>query len=1042
MKFPIGLYEQIVSEAVDAEISEARSSGLTAELRDLDEGDSHQYLVQHLARCLNRALQSFPAQGRLDKQVDLTNKVIDLLIAHSPDVFDEDLARVLRAELLLAIFRTPSGRPDTPLSASCLMTGTRQDPSLVSQLRKEIATADRVDVLCSFIKWSGVRILEDELREPGTKGCPLRVITTSYMGATDLKAVDFLRDLPATALKVSYDTRRTRLHAKAYLIHRNSGFGAAYIGSSNISQAALTDGLEWNVKISQHESPHLWSKICATFETYWNDPEFVPYTQGSREQLRTALAQESAGNDDDQPGAFFFDIKPYTYQSEILQKLQAERELHGRHRNLIVAATGTGKTVIAAFDYARFKRDAELETPGKACRLLFVAHREEILKQSRRCFQTVLRDNNFGELLVGQHEPSSLDHLFVSIQSLNSRELWNSVAPDHFDFVVVDEFHHAAAPSYQRLLDWAKPRILLGLTATPERHDELDILKHFDNYTAAEIRLPDAINRKLLCPFQYFGVTDSVDYRGLRWQRGGYNAAELDHLLTGNDLRARLVIEKVREILLSVSNARGLGFCVSVQHAEYMARTFNESGIRATALSAGSAAELRHSVQRQLVARIVNFIFVVDLYNEGVDIPEVDTLLLLRPTESLTVFLQQIGRGLRLFEGKDCLTILDFIGQAHANYSFEGRFRALLADPNRRVDDEIANGFSHLPAGCALHLERVARDYVLDNIRQAVGHSRSRLVQQIKHFEGDTGIALSLGNFINYHQLELDEMYRRDCWTRLCADAGLAERFAEPDTDQLVKGLRRLQRVNGANQIKTLLACLPDSVNTRFMEPRDENQRKLLLMLHFSLWAREWRPASLGDSVARLVANPVVYGELRELLGLRLDSVDEVAPALELPFSCPLELHSDYSRDEILTALGVWTLDNRREVREGVIFVKDLPADIFFVTLNKTERDYSPTTMYNDYAISESLFHWQSQSTTSESSPTGQRYVHHREQKSAVLLFVRESKKNSGLTEPYCFLGPVDYERHTGSRPMSVVWRLQHSLPAKLMRRAARLQIA
>jgi len=1042
MKLPVGLYEQVISNALDADIAEAKSCGLKVEACEFDAGDSHAHIAQYLAHHLGRAFQSLPAESRIEKQVVLANKVIDLLVADAPAAFDGDQARLMRAELLLAVFQTPVERPDTPLSLSCLMTGTRQDPSLVSQLRKEIATADRVDILCSFVKWSGVRILEDAFRQLATNHRALRVITTSYMGATDLKAVEFLREIPGTSLRVSYDTRRTRLHAKAYIIHRETQFGVAYIGSSNISEAALTDGLEWNVKISQHESPHLWEKVCATFDTYWNDAEFVPYSKDSREQLRLALAQERAGDGDESAGAFFFDIKPYTYQEEILQKLRAERELHGRYRNLVVAATGTGKTVIAAFDYARLKSAAQTATPGSPCRLLFIAHREEILKQSRRCFQTVLRDYNFGDLLVGQHEPAGLDHLFVSIQSFNSRDLSSAVPADHYDFVVVDEFHHAAAPSYQRLLDWVKPRVLLGLTATPERHDELDILRHFDNHTAAEIRLPDAINRKLLCPFQYFGVTDEIDYRGLRWQRGGYAVDDLDRVLTGNDVRARLVIEKVREILLEVDQARGLGFCVSIRHAEYMARVFNESGIAAVALSADSANELRNSVQQQLGARTVNFIFVVDLYNEGVDIPEVDTLLLLRPTESLTVFLQQLGRGLRLHDGKDCLTILDFIGQAHASYNFEARFRALLRDPSRRVDDEIENGFGHLPAGCVIQLERLAREYVLENIRQAVSHNRIRLVQHIRNFEADTGATLSLRNFADSHRLDLDEIYQRDCWSRLCAQAGMREPITEPDTDRLAKGLRRLQHINGADQITALLALLPESSSKGFVEPSDEIQHAILLMLHFTLWTRDRSPRSLHDSVAKLLANPVLYAELRELLQLKLDRIDEVAPRVELPFLCPLELHSDYSRDEILAALGVWKLERQREVREGVLFVRELPADVFFVTLNKTERDYSPTTMYNDYAVSETLFHWQSQSTTSAASPTGQRYIHHRENGSTVLLFVREDKGRNGLAAPYCFLGPADYVSHEGSKPINIVWRLRYALPARLLRRAARLQIA
>jgi superfamily II DNA or RNA helicase len=1042
MKLPVGLYEQIISAVVDGQIAEAQLSNLAADTRKLEAGDSHEYFAKYLAKCLSHAFQSLPSEIRLQRQVELSNQVIDLLANQAPDAFNAEQDKVTRAELLLAILQTPMERPDTPLSISCLMTGTRQDPSLVSQLRKEIATADRVDILCSFIKWSGVRILEQALRAFGAAGRALRLITTSYMGATDLKAVELLREIPGASLRVSYDTRRTRLHAKAYIIHRETEFGVAYIGSSNISQAALTDGLEWNVKISQNESPHLWQKVCATFETYWNDAEFVPYSQDSREQFRLALAQERAGDRDETGGVFFFDIKPYPYQEEILQKLRAERELHCRYRNLVVAATGTGKTVIAGFDYARYRRAAETAVPGRPCRLLFVAHREEILKQSRRCFQTVLRDYNFGDLLVGQHEPAGLDHLFISIQSFNSRDISSAVAADHFDFVVVDEFHHAAAPSYQRLLDWVKPRVLLGLTATPERHDELDILRYFENHIAAEIRLPDAINRKLLCPFQYFGVSDQVDYRGLRWQRGGYAIDDLDRVLTGNDVRARLVIEKVREILLEVGQARGLGFCVSIRHAEYMARVFNASEIPSVALSADSPSELRNTVQQQLVARVINFIFVVDLYNEGVDIPEVDTLLLLRPTESLTVFLQQLGRGLRLHDGKDCLTILDFIGQAHANYNFEARFRALLGDPNRRVDDEIENNFAHLPAGCVVQLERLAREYVLENIRQAVSHNRNRLVQHIRNFESETGLALSLRNFVDYHRLDLDEIYQRDCWSRLCAQAGVRDTFAEPDTDRLAKGLRRLQHVNSAEQISTLLGILPESAADRFVEPTGEVVRRILMMLHFSLWGRDWRPASLTESVVKLLANPTLNSEMRELLQYKLDGIDEVAPCVELPFVCPLQLHSDYSRDETLAALGVWTLDVQREVREGVLFVKELPADVFFVTLNKTEGDYSPTTMYNDYAISESLFHWQSQSTTSAESPTGQRYIHHRANGSTVLLFVREDKRRNGLAAPYCFLGPADYVSHEGSRPINIVWQLRHPLPAKLFRRAARLQIA
>lgn len=1032
MKLVPGLYESLINQFIEAGIVEAASEELRPELRALDAGDSHIYLSQYLANHIRKAFSSIPKDDRILKQLELANRILLLLAETTLDPVRGDQTRLLRAELLLQLSNHQLQRADTPLSTSCLMTGTRQDPTLVSQLRKEIASADRVDILCSFIKWGGVRILEGSLKQL-TEDKRLRVITTSYMGATDLKAVEFLRELPNTELQVSYDTRRTRLHAKAYIIHRDTGFGVAYIGSSNLSQAALTDGLEWNVKISQQESPHLWDKVCATFETYWNDYEFIPYDEASKERLRNALQSERGLEDD---GAFqpFFNLEPYPFQQEILDRLHAERVLHHRLRNLVVAATGTGKTVISAFDYLRFRKE---HGERKANRLLFIAHREEILKQSRATFRVVLRDFNFGDILVAGAEPQSLDHVFCSIQSFNSRALWDRVAPDFYDYVVVDEFHHAAAPSYQRLLEFVQPKIVLGLTATPERMDDLDVLAFFDNHMAAEIRLPDAINRKLLCPFQYFGISDQVDYSGLRWQRGGYNPHELDNVLTGNDVRANLVIDKVREILLDVRSARGLGFCVSVRHADYMATVFNRAGIPAVSLSADSPRDLRHSVRRQLIDRERNFIFVVDLYNEGVDIPEVDTILLLRPTESLTVFLQQLGRGLRLHSDKECLTVLDFIGQAHQNFNFELRFRALLGQTSARVEEEIEDDFPHLPAGCVIALERYATKYILDNIREATTHNRRRLVQRLRSFHSETGQPLSMSEFIEFHRLSLDDIYSRSSWSRLLFDAGMRSDFKDPDENRLTKGLRRVTHINAARELRVLIDYLSNE-EVAPAEPDDERGRRFLTMLHLSLWGGSI-PDSFEHADERLKQNPTLRAELRDLFALKLEMLDEVPIEVTLPFLCPLQIHANYTRDEILGALGISTLERQRDVREGVFYAESLKTDLFFVTLNKTESEYSPTTMYEDYAISDDLFHWQSQSTTSAESKTGQRYIHHAERFHSILLFVREDKSRNGLSMPYTFLGPVDYVSHKDSRPMSIIWRLRHKLPAKLIRHVRRL---
>ncbi|MEX2104347.1 MAG: DUF3427 domain-containing protein, partial [Bacilli bacterium] len=694
-----------------------------------------------------------------------------------------------------------------------------------------------------------------------------------------------------------------------------------------------------------------------------------------------------------------------------------------------------GKTVISAFDFKRFYSN------NRNCRFLFVAHREEILKQSLACFRGILRDQNFGELWVGQHEPKEIDHLFISIQTLNSKDLTQFTTKDYYDYIIVDEFHHASAPTYQKLLSYYTPKILLGLTATPERMDGQDILAYFDGRIASEIRLFEAVNRKLLSPFQYFGISDSVDLSHVKWSRGGYDSSQLDKVYTKNDQRAGLIIKSLHKYLNSIDETVGLGFCVSVNHARYMSDFFNNQGIPSISLDGSSKPEERNTAKQRLVKGEIKFVFVVDLYNEGVDIPEINTILFLRPTESLTVFLQQLGRGLRIIEGKECLTVLDFIGQAHKKYNYESKFRALIGNTKHGLHDEVLNGFPNIPKGCFLQLEKIAQKHILENIKDALNNKRN-IVRRISSFTEDTGKELTFGNFIEHYKLKLNDLYSKGSWSRLCVESGVREDFTNSLEEVMTKGLKRLQFINSRQWISYLLVILnqPEELDDEL----SESERKMLLMFHYTMWGKpssELGFSSIKESISTLLENREMIQEVIELLKYNYEEIDFIDKEVELGFHCPIDLHCRYTRDQILSGLGYYSEDKMPAQREGVLYLKEEKVDVLLITLNKSEKHYSLSTMYDDYAIDESFFHWQSQNKTTETSTMGQRYIHHRQLGGKVILFVREYREEDGTTAPYYYLGCGTYMKHEGNRPMNITWKLDEPIPAFLIKKANKLVI-
>ncbi|MER5441388.1 DUF3427 domain-containing protein [Streptomyces sp. NPDC002790] len=1026
-----GVHERLITRALRGDMMRLQAAGWKAIEGEVTTESTPHVLAHHLGEAIGRRLQQLPH----DQQVATANTIMAALESAAPS--DDSYADTQQIEdgphqlLALAKQEAPgvyAVRPLTPLSETALITNSPEDPSLGAELRAELAVADRIDLLCAFVKWYGIRVLENSLREAAARGVPIRVVTTTYMGATDRRALDRLvRDFGAE-VKVNYETRSTRLHAKAWLFRRNSGFDTAYVGSSNLSKSALLDGLEWNVRLSSVATPAVLKKFEASFDSYWNDISFETYDpdrDAAKLDEALGVAGGSTSGDDLKISLSGLEVRPYPHQADMLERLRVEREVRGHDHNLLVAATGTGKTVMAALDF----RNLHQQWGGKEHpRLLFIAHRKEILKQSLRKYREVLDDASFGELLFSGELPRDWKHVFASVQSLTDQRL-DQFSPEHFDIIVVDEFHHATATTYRRVLNHFKPRQLLGLTATPERADGLNVQSEFfGGRIAAEMRLWEALDNDLLCPFHYFGVPDGTDLSRLSWRSGTYDQSQLGELFSADHARARIVIKQIRDKVSDPGSMRALGFCVSRKHAHFMAKCFQEAGFQAKALDSESRPEVREQALDDLKSGRIQVLFSVDLFNEGLDIPDVDTLLLLRPTSSATVFLQQLGRGLRRTPNKPVLTVLDFIGQHRAEFRFEEQFRAMTNLSRNRLLEHAEHDFPQLPSGCQIILEGKSKDLVLDNIRTQIKATIQTLAKEVSAYSTPR-----LADYLRESRREIKELYKSsNSWTTVLRRAGLADTSEQSGESDLLKRVHAFLHVDDPERAAAYKRVLGDDAPV--YEALNATDKTFARMLFFTLWDKAGGFSSYEEGLASLRGQTALRDELRQVLDYVMDEADHFPIPLEGPHAhLPLKIHSAYNRSEILAALGVARFGGQMpgSFAQGVLWDEANQTDTLLITLEKNEKDFSPTVRYKDYALSPSLFHWESQNATADTSRTGMRYKQHAQRGSHILLFMRRYKDtDTGKAQPWMLLGPATYESHSGSKPMSITWRLHHELPA------------
>ncbi|KEH92864.1 DEAD/DEAH box helicase family protein [Clostridium botulinum] len=536
------------------------------------------------------------------------------------------------------------------LSKNCI-TGDKD--FLYTRLKKSLKEAKSIDIIVAFLMESGVRLLEKDLKEVKNKNIPIRILTGNYLNITQPSALYLLKDILGDKVDLRFYKEKNRsFHPKAYIFENENG-GEIFIGSSNISRSALTTGIEWNYRIDKDKNKEDFNYYKSVFEDLFlnesiiiNDDELKKY---SKEWKRPRVYKdvENLDHDNKEEEKIITYPQPRGAQVEALYELKKAR-IEGLEKAIIVAATGIGKTYLAAFDSQSFKK------------VLFVAHREEILTQAERSFKNIRPDVKTG-FFMGNKKEADNDIVFATVQTLGKKEYLNQYFKEEdFDYIIIDEFHHAAAGNYKNIINYFKPKFLLGLTATPDRLDNKDVYSICDHNVIYEVRLKDAINKGWLVPFRYYGIYDeSVNYENIEYKNGKYNEKELEEALNINK-RAKLILNNYKKY----KSTRALGFCTSKQHAKFMADYFNNAGVKACAVYSGSESEEfdRKEAISMLAKGEVQVLFSIDMFNEGLDIPSIDMVMFLRPTESPTIFLQQLGRGLRKYQDKKYLNVLDFIG--------------------------------------------------------------------------------------------------------------------------------------------------------------------------------------------------------------------------------------------------------------------------------------------------------------------------------------------------------------------------------------------
>ena len=955
-------------------------------------------------------------------------------------------------------------------------------------LKQELLNCKKFYFIVSFIRYSGIQLLISTLDELEKQGIQGEIITSVYLNITDSKALRKLLSYKNIKVKI-YNNSSESFHTKAYLFEKEK-YHSVVIGSSNISQSALYSAEEWNVKLTDSSFFNIYGKSLNQFEKLWHSNEAIELTQDFIDEYEKYKKSINAQNTFDyrktkieQENEFV----PNSMQKRVLQKLK-ETRINDNKKGLVISATGTGKTYLAAMDIKQFfeiKSNAknklfeinDKKSKTSNIKFLFIAHREELLENAINVFSKILKidKNEFGRIYGGLKEIDK-SIIFASIQSL--RNCYNEFKPSFFDYVIVDEFHHSMSDSYLKILSYFNPKFLLGLTATPKRMDGKDILSLCDYNIVDEIGIKEALEEDLIVPFHYFGVNDyTINYDNIPYKNGKYNEKILLENLLLNT-RTDYIVEKINKFGFDGDELSAVAFCQNIEHAFFMKEEFSKKGYKSAVITANTSSNERSEILEKFKNKKIEILCVVDILNEGIDIPTINLLLFLRPTMSSTIFIQQIGRGLRKAKNKDFVTIIDFIGNHKKDYLLINYFSSevdnkdTLFTKKEKIINEIKNQFSNIPKSCYVELDRICQNRIIEKIEKINFSSKNILKEMYSSYKQEIGkseneilkvsdfdtnielfqeLSLKLGSFYNAQlQFEDSKIFKKENEKNplnkteiefleyLEKKLTLVEPFTFLIIDYLATRKEYINNSDLLNKYKEFFDIkgnfekyyLLNRIFEELME--DEILEKTLYGYKFSKKYEKLFSNGKLNEKSTIKSNQKLnksnfINRLKQLIYLGLNEfkrndLDEFNENILISYK-------EYKRVELQILLdskvpkGSW--------RAGYA---NTDKDIcLFATIDKTHI-FQENLKYDNSLFADDIIQWISQPKTSHNSSVGQMFIHHKEKGFKVHIFIRKyAFMNGNKTNPFIYLGNAKYYSSQGDKPMKILWKLDKKIPQKLI---------